>query len=241
MLFDTETSEVDRTFGFNLGAHIHYLFKKNRVTVITRAHLHNMEGSHKLEKISFKKHKSENDDNLYFVQPDLVLVEGDLSGPKLNLQQILYFPGLKENPQFEESGIVSVDKSFSVHYNNVLSRIYAAGSGVNFPSFIHKKKYRCPDLQYNSEAGFFAALSLLNKQVRFYHMPMKHLRFFGHDFYYVGERSPGYNQVAIEGSPDQMRFVAYFIYGDEVIGTLSCGFKNIHLYLLESMKQMVLP
>ena len=31
------------------------------------------------------------------------------------------------------------------------------------------------------------------------------------------------------------------MYGDEVVGILTCGFRNLHLYLWEAMKLLIMP
>ena len=37
------------------------------------------------------------------------------------------------------------------------------------------------------------------------------------------------------------KWVAFFTYGDEVCGFLTCGYQNLHIYLLEAMKQLIMP
>jgi len=37
------------------------------------------------------------------------------------------------------------------------------------------------------------------------------------------------------------KWIVYFVYGDEVCGFLTCGYRNIHIYLLEAMKKLIMP
>jgi len=37
------------------------------------------------------------------------------------------------------------------------------------------------------------------------------------------------------------KWVAFFVYGDEICGFLTCGYQNLHIYLLEAMKQLIMP
>ena len=59
--------------------------------------------------------------------------------------------------------------------------------------------------------------------------------------YFVGERVQAFHEIIINGSVKDKKFVAYFTYGDEVIGFMTCGFKNLHLYLWEAMKLLQMP
>jgi hypothetical protein len=37
------------------------------------------------------------------------------------------------------------------------------------------------------------------------------------------------------------KFVVYYIFGEEIVGFLTFGYKNLHLYLWEAMKLLVMP
>lgn len=59
--------------------------------------------------------------------------------------------------------------------------------------------------------------------------------------YYIGERDNSYQEVIISGDLNSGKYVVFYVYGDEVTGVLTCGYQNLHLYLWEAMKQMVMP
>jgi len=37
------------------------------------------------------------------------------------------------------------------------------------------------------------------------------------------------------------KWVAFYVYHDEIVGFVTCGYQNLHLYLLEAMKNLVMP
>lgn len=130
---------------------------------------------------------------------------------------------------------------FSLHYNDLFSPILAAGSCTSFPSFIHKIKVRTPDIKYNIEAGFFAAMSMLDKRVEFRYLPFTSLKVGENPIYFIGERNHPYSEVIINGNVEENKFVAFYVYGNEITGIMTCGYQNLHLYLWEAMKLLIMP
>jgi hypothetical protein len=47
--------------------------------------------------------------------------------------------------------------------------------------------------------------------------------------------------VIINGSVEDKKFVAFFVYGNEITGFMTCGYQNLHLYLWEAMKLLIMP
>ena len=45
----------------------------------------------------------------------------------------------------------------------------------------------------------------------------------------------------MNGEVEDKKFVAFYVYGDEVVGILTCGYQNLHLYLWEAMKLLIFP
>ncbi len=83
---------------------------------------------------------------------------------------------------------------------------------------------RTQDVKYNIEAGFFAAMNLLDKRVEFRYMPMTNIRVGDRQMYFVGERNQAFTEIIVNGSVEDRKFVAYFVYGNEVVGFLTCGY-----------------
>ena len=140
------------------------------------------EGKSKLEYIYFQKFENNKyNDEEFWIQPDMVIGENGFGAPKYKLQQLLK-PGENETGAPElpialgPNGMPTADIRFSLLHNKLHSPINAAGSCVLFPSFMHKKKMRTDDLKYNIEAGFFAAMNMVDKRVEFRYIPLTNLK-----------------------------------------------------------------
>lgn len=83
---------------------------------------------------------------------------------------------------------------------------------------------RTQDVKYNIEAGFYAGLAMLDKRIEFRYMPMTSMRLGDVPIYYVGERGSGYHEIIINGSVKDRKFVAFYVYGSEIIGFVTVGF-----------------
>ena len=107
---------------------------------------------------------------------------------------------------------------------------------------MHKIKVRTDDVKYNIEAGFHAAMYMLDKEIEFRYLPMTPLTIGDQKLYFVGEREQPLTSVIFNGQPgEDEKWVAFFVYGDEICGFLTCGYQNLHIYLLEAMKQLIMP
>jgi hypothetical protein len=84
-------------------------------------------------------------------------------------------------------------------------------------------------------------MSMLDKRVEFLYFPLTRLRIGPSPIYYVGERASPFHEIIINGSIEERKFVAYFVYGNEVTAFMTCGFQNVHLYLWEAMKLLIMP
>lgn len=101
---------------------------------------------------------------------------------------------------------------------------------------MHKIKIRTEDIKYNIESGFYAAMNMLDKQVEFRYLPMTPLTIGDKKLYFIGEREQPITDVIIRGKLTDDKWVAFFVFGDEICGFLTCGYQNLHIYLLEAMK-----
>jgi len=106
---------------------------------------------------------------------------------------------------------------------------------------MHKFKVRTGDLAYNIECGFYAAMNMLDKQVQFRYIPMTPLTIGQKNLYFIGEKEQPFTDVIWHGKPGDDKWVAFFVFGDEICGFLTCGYQNLHIYLLEAMKHLIMP
>lgn len=117
----------------------------------------------------------------------------------------------------------------------------AAGACAYRPSFMQKIRLRTDDVKYNVEAGFYAAMNLMDKQVQFNFIPMTSLKIGDTPIYFVGERSNVYHEIITAGDPKTGKFIYFYVFGDEIVGFCTVGYQNLHLWLWEAMKRLIMP
>ena len=130
---------------------------------------------------------------------------------------------------------------FSLIHNDVFTPILAVGSCSEFPSFIQKSRARMENVAFNIEAGFFAAMNMLDKRVEFRYIPHTYMKINDIDVHYIGEVPNKYNETIIEGDVNKNRFIVWYIYGEEIVGFCTVGYQNLHIYLWETMKLLIMP
>ena len=126
-------------------------------------------------------------------------------------------------------------------HNDAFSPIFGVGPGVELPSFIFKHKMRDDNVGYNAEAGFRCALSALEKRLEYRAIPHYHMTVNGVPLHFVGEKNHKCSEVIVEGDLNSDKFIVWYIWGEEVIGFLTVGYQNLHLYLWEAMKLLIMP
>lgn len=159
----------------------------------------------------------------------MVICEGGIGESKVNfnslLQQSMREDGGKSIvTSHDRDGTPSADVSFSLYPNSTDSPIFGAGSAINYSSYFHKDRYRTANVAYNIESGVYAAMNMMDKRVYMKNLPMTHLQIGNTAINYVGEREPSFNEVVVNGNPESGQFVAYFVFGEEVIGFMTFGY-----------------
>lgn len=169
------------------------MLKEKRISVLTNVKLGRIEGVNKIETLYFSKKNSDSERNIeYFLKPDVVIAENGLGAPKQDLQRLLNKSDAEEGPLqlgIDPEGVPASDIRFSLHYNDLHTPIYAAGSCTQYPSFVHKIRVRTHDPKYNIEAGFYAAMSMLDKRIEFRYFPFTPMKIGDTQLYFVGERN----------------------------------------------------
>src|SRR5438105_12566805 len=84
-------------------------------------------------------------------------------------------------------------------------------------------------------------MNMLDKRVEFRYFPFASMKINNTPIYFVGERCQAFHEIIINGSVEDRKFVAYFVYGNEIVGFVTCGYQNLHLYLWEAMKLLIFP
>lgn len=82
-----------------------------------------------------KKNQPEEDKNVeYFLKPDIVIAENGIGAPKKDLRKILAPATNAEAGEpplkiaIDPTGVPASDTKFSLHYNDIHTPIFAAGS-----------------------------------------------------------------------------------------------------------------
>lgn len=70
---------------------------------------------------------------------------------------------------------------------------------------------------------------------------MKQINFGEKKLYFVGEKNQPFTEIIVSEDTPPGKMVAFYVYGDEICGFMTYGYTNLHLYLHEAMKQMVMP
>ena len=121
------------------------------------------------------------------------------------------------------------------------SSIFGVGPGVELPSFIGKTRMRDENVAWNVDAGFFCALCALQKRVNYRSIPHYYFSIDGKPFHFVGEMEQKYTEMIFDGDINDERFVIYYVWGEEIVGFLTVGYQNLHIYLHEAMKLLIMP
>lgn len=194
------SSEIRKNMGKQVSDAITKMMRDQNITVIDESKISHIVGDYKLEKVHFKRGMSdaeyaekiwtEQGATDYFVRPDVVIVENGVGAPKQDLASLIgnEDEGTLNNLTFTNSKMPISNVRFSLYQNDIMSPILAAGSCTHYPSFMHKVKVRTDDIKYNIEAGFYAAMNMLDKQVEFRYLPMTPLTIGDKKLYFVGER-----------------------------------------------------
>jgi hypothetical protein len=154
-----------------------------------------MEGDNDLEAIFYNREQDyENDkipDTDYFVKPDMVICENGISRPKKELLSMVGYQdkGSEKKISMNTEQIPTANIRFSLVHNDIYSPILAVGSAAEYPSFVQKQRMRCDDIGHNIEAGFFAAMNMLDKRVEFRYIPHTYLKINDKHVHFVGERN----------------------------------------------------
>ena len=49
------------------------------------------------------------------------------------------------------------------------------------------------------------------------------------------------DEVIVDGEMSSGRFIVWYIWGEEIVGFCTVGYQNMHLYLWEAMKLLIMP
>lgn len=249
VLMANEKSEVRGTMGKAVEGVISRLLKAQRISYLPNVNIVGMKGDSDLQAIHFNKEGEYGEGKTapveYVIEPDMVICANGIAQPR---KQLLSLVGAQD--QGSEAKVVvgtrpdfipHVNTRFSLIHNDAFSPIYGVGPGVQFPSFIFKQRMRDDNVGFNTEAGFRCALSALDKRIEYRAIPHYHMTVNEVPIHFVGEKGQKYSETIVEGDLSSNKFIIWYVWGEEVVGFLTVGYQNLHLYLWEAMKLLIMP
>lgn len=225
------------------------LLKDQRISYLPNARITELKGDSDLQAVHFNKEedyaKDKVADTEYVIEPDMVICANGIGLPRKQLLQLVgaQDQGSESRVQIgsRPNFIPHVNIRFSLIHNDVFSPIYGVGPGVELPSFIFKQRMREDNVGFNTEAGFRCAMFALEKRIEFRAIPHYYMNINEVPVHFVGEKNQKYSETIIEGDMNSKRFIVWYIWGEEVVGFLTVGYQNLHLYLWEAMKLLIMP
>jgi len=90
---------------------------------------------------------------------------------------------------------------------------------------------RSDSVAYNMDAAFFAAMNMMDKRTEFRYIPHTYLNINNTPIHFVGERKHKFSEQIVEGDVKSGRFIIWYVYGEEIVGFVTVGYQNLHIYL----------
>lgn len=237
-LFEKDTSEFVSTLGPAIAGRIIKEFKKKKISVIRGAKITKVEADHKLKSISFKYDGFAKE---YFIQPDVCIEESTLAKLDHKYHKTIFFDKPKHRPVHDVNGTFNIDQWFSIMLHINYQGMYACGQNAQHRSFLANGTIRTPNTGFNVQSGFYAALMMLNKTTDFQYLSLERLQIGDKNMYFYGERNNMFDKVHIEGDLNSDKFICYYSRNGIVCGILTFGYTNLHLYMKQAMKHLLMP
>lgn len=100
---------------------------------------------------------------------------------------------------------------------------------------------RNDNIGYNIESAFYAAMQMLDKRVEFRYIPHYYMNINDTPIHFIGETNQLFRETIIEGDVKSNKFIIWYVFGEEVVGFVTVGYTNLHIYLWEAMKLLIMP
>nr|XP_025122989.1 apoptosis-inducing factor 3 isoform X1 [Bubalus bubalis] len=123
----------------------------------------------------------------------------------------------------DSRGFIPVNKMMQTNVPGV----FAAGDAVTFPlAWRNNRKVNIPHWQMAHAQGRVAAQNMLAQEAEISTVPYLWTSMFGKSLRYAGY-GEGFDDVIIQGDLDELKFVAFYTKGDEVISVASMNYDPI--------------
>ncbi len=167
------------------------------------------------------------------------LTNGDI----LDADVVLLGTGVQPTTQYIQDGI-ELERDGSVKVNPFLetsaSNVYAAGDIASYPYHVTGARARVEHWYHALQQGEVAAYNILGKDIPYDSIPFFWTRNFMKSLQYVGY-TRDYDDVYIDGSLEDQKFVAYYTKGDKIQAAAAFNRgADIHI-IKEAMRLGLLP
>ncbi|XP_005218288.1 apoptosis-inducing factor 3 isoform X1 [Bos taurus] len=123
----------------------------------------------------------------------------------------------------DSRGFIPVNKMMQTN----IPGVFAAGDAVTFPlAWRNNRKVNIPHWQMAHAQGRVAAQNMLAQEAEISTVPFLWTAMFGKSLRYAGY-GEGFDDVIIQGDLDELKFVAFYTKGDEVISVASMNYDPI--------------
>jgi len=160
----------------------------------------------------------------------------------LHTDMVILGTGVNPNTEILES-VVTLENNFSkcdAYMSTSDKNIFTAGDITSYPS-IHTGE-RVISLHYVNaqQQGAIAALNMLGKNILYDYIPFYWVRFFDKSLQYVGN-TESFDEVYIEGSVDEFKFIAYYIKNNKVVAFAAMNRPNAANIIYEAFRNNLIP
>uniref|UniRef100_A0A3B1JV53 Apoptosis inducing factor mitochondria associated 4 n=1 Tax=Astyanax mexicanus TaxID=7994 RepID=A0A3B1JV53_ASTMX len=155
---------------------------------------------------------------------EVVLQNGDV----LQADVVISGIGVIPNSDFLKGSAVEVDSRNAVVVDKFMRTnipdVFAAGDVVSFPLALREDKMvQIGHWQLAQAHGRVAALNMLKKQTEINSVPYFWTVLLGKSIRYTGY-GEGYTDIVFKGNVEEMKFLAFYIKGDEAVAAASLNF-----------------
>ncbi len=173
------------------------------------------------------------------IKSDSVIINNSQSLPA---DLVLIGYGVTPNSQIVQE-IVAMDRSFvktDRYLHTSDENIYAAGDITSTPYFITGDYLNFGHYVNAQQQGAVAALNMLNQNVSYDYVPFFWSRQWDKAIQYTGYGT-SWDEVFIQGNLTELKFVAYYIKGDKIVGFASMNTPNAANIMYEAFRNDKLP
>lgn len=164
-------------------------------------------------------------------------------GTVLDADLVILGTGVTPATSFIQDGIeLAKDGSVKVdpYLRTSTSNVFAAGDMAEFPYYVTGERARVEHWNHATQQGEVAAYNMLDKDIPYDIIPFFWTRNYLKTLQYTGY-ARDFSEVHIDGSLEELKFVAYYIKGDKILAAagLNRG-ADIHV-IKEAMRVGIMP